>query len=154
MIKTHLETALFTRKSLLKIMESLREEQLQAIPEGFKNSIFWNIAHLLVTPQLIWYKRCGQAMRINEDFIARYAKGSVPSEVIPVGDIAYVKENLLTSINLAIEDLEKGVFQNYEPYMTSTGIELDSIEKAMEFSSFHDGIHLGIVLSQRKLVKK
>ena len=152
MIKTHLETALFTRKALLKIMVGLSEDQLQKIPQGFKNSIFWNIAHLLVTPQLLWYKRCGLPMKIDDDFASRYAKGTAPSKVIPEGDLEYLKKHLLETIDLARKDLESGTFKEYDPYMTSTGIELNSIEKAMEFSGFHDGIHLGIVLSQRKLV--
>jgi len=30
---------------------------------------------------------------------------------------------------------------------------LTSLEEALQFSAFHDGIHLGVVLSLKKLVK-
>ena len=40
----------------------------------------------------------------------------------------------------------------FKPYMTSTGIGLNNIEDAISFSTYHDGIHLGIVISQMKIV--
>jgi hypothetical protein len=36
--------------------------------------------------------------------------------------------------------------------MTSTGIELKTIDDALGFSTFHDGIHLGVVLSLMKII--
>jgi len=42
--------------------------------------------------------------------------------------------------------------ENYKSYMTSTNIELCDIEDALTFSNFHDGIHLGVVLSIMKIV--
>jgi hypothetical protein len=36
--------------------------------------------------------------------------------------------------------------------MTSAEIELKSVEDAISFSAYHDGIHLGIVLSLLKIV--
>ena len=146
------ETALFTRKALINLMEAKSREELVKIPENFSNSIFWNIAHLLVTPQLLCYRRSGLEIRIDEEMVAKYGKGTKPTEVILDKDIDYVKEHLLKSIATLRDDYYKGVFSNYEPYLTSTKIELSSIKEALNFSAFHDGIHLGIILSLKKIV--
>ena len=132
-------------------MESRNFENLIRIPAGFNNSIFWNIAHLLVTQQLLCYKLSGLDLMIDEDMVSRYGKGAVATAEVSIEDIEYVKNNLLKmTINLK-EDYTKESFKQFKPYMTSTGIELLDIDDALKFSGFHDGIHLGIVLSLMKI---
>ena len=45
---------------------------------------------------------------------------------------------------------EKGVFNSFQPYTTSTNSTLKSFEEAMEFNNFHEGIHLGYILALKK----
>lgn len=146
------ETALFTRVSLLNILESKSYEKLVDIPENFKNSIFWNIAHLLVTQQLLCYKLSGLEIKIDQDLVSKYGKGATAIAEVEPSDIEYVKDNLVSAMAQTKEDFINGLFENFTPYMTSTGIELKSVEDAISFSTFHDGIHLGIVLSLMKIV--
>lgn len=147
-----IETALFTRVSLLNILESKSYEELVHIPEKFKNSIFWNIAHLLVTQQLLCYKLSGLEIKIDQDLVGKYGKGATAITEVEPSDIQYVKDNLVAAMTQTKEDFDNGLFVNFTPYMTSTGIELKSVEDAIAFSTFHDGIHLGIVLSLMKIV--
>jgi hypothetical protein len=146
------ETALFTRSSLLKILEKKSYEELVKIPENFRNSIFWNIAHLLVTQQLLCYRLSGLEINIDEDMVEKYGKGSVATENVKESDIEYVKEHLLTAMKETHKDYSRGLFKDFKAYMTSTEIELKSVEDAISFSAYHDGIHLGIVLSLMKIV--
>ena len=147
------ETAVFTRKALLQILENLTEEQMLRIPEPHRNSVFWNVAHLMVTHQLLIYRLSGHPLRIEEGLVERYGKGSMATEEVSDDDIGFVRENIVPLCERAQQDYEKGLFQTYKPYMTSTGIELTSLGEALEFSTFHDGIHLGVVLSLKKLVE-
>ena len=146
------ETAIFTRKSLVKILDGMSEESMLKIPETHRNSVFWNVAHLMVTQQLLAYKLSGLPLNIEDSFDERYAKGSEATEAVATEDIIFVKENLVLLSEKVEQDFSAGLFKTYKSYMTSTGIELTSIEGAMKFSSFHDGIHLGVVLSLKKLV--
>jgi len=146
------ETALFTRVSLLKILESKTYEELVHIPKNFNNSIFWNVAHLLVTQQLLCYKMSGLDIKIDQDMVGKYGKGAIAITEVEPSDIEYVKDNLVAAMAQTKEDYYNGLFTNFTPYMTSTGIELKNIEDAAGFSAFHDGIHLGIVLSLLKIV--
>jgi len=147
------ETALFTRKALLQILENLTQEQMLRIPEPHRNSVFWNVAHLMVTQQLLMYRLSGMPLHIEEGFVECYGKGSVASEEVSSEDIEFVRKNIIPLCERAQRDYEKGLFQSYKPYMTSTGIELKSLEDGLKFSAFHDGIHLGVILSLKKLVE-
>ena len=48
-----------SRALLLKELDGLTLDQIHAIPAGFKNNIAWNVAHLVVTQQLLHYKLSG-----------------------------------------------------------------------------------------------
>jgi hypothetical protein len=146
------ETAIFTRSAMLSILEELTEEQLAMIPEGHRNNIFWNIAHVMVTQQLLLYGLSGLPLLLDSDFIKRFTKGSTAVAEVIEEDLDLVRENLLPLSQRAQEDFGRGVFSEYKPYMTSTGIELKTIEEGISFSTYHDGIHLGVVLSLKKLV--
>lgn len=146
------ETALFTRSSLLKVLDSKQYDELVKIPENFKNSIFWNIAHLLVTQQLLCYRLSGQEIKIDNDMVDKYGKGAMATEEVDIKDIQYVKDHLIKATQELEKDYHNGLFVNFKSYMTSTGIELTSVEDAVSFSALHDGIHLGVVLSLLKIV--
>lgn len=145
------ESALFTRARMLKVLDQTPYNSLVKIPDNFQNSIFWNIAHVLVTQQLLCYKLTGQELRIDPALVDKYAKGTVPTENVDEADIAYVKTHLVEAMKQTIIDYDKGLFKTFISYPTSTGIDLNSIEEAISFNSFHDGIHLGVVLSLMKL---
>ena len=52
-MEMHFETFKQSRKIISGIVSELNNEQLNAIPPGFNNNIAWNVAHLLVSEQLL-----------------------------------------------------------------------------------------------------
>ena len=84
--------------------------------------------------------------------VTKYGKGSLATESIDESDIIYVKDELVNAMKNTFEDYKNGMFKEFKPYMTSTGIELKTIDDALGFSTFHDGIHLGVVLSLMKII--
>ena len=151
-MKILFDTAVFNRQAMLDILKGLSADQFSKIPEGHRNSIFWNIAHVMVTQQLLLYGLSGLPLLIDKTLVERYSKGTLAMPEIPEGDVEFVKENLVDLSKQSEEDWNKGLFQSYKPYMTSTGIELKTIQDGVAFSGYHDGIHLGVVLSLRKLI--
>ena len=140
------------RVLILKIIEHLSVEQLNKIPDGFKNNIAWNIAHLVVTHQLLCYKNSGLNILVPEEMIERYKKGTAPTNNMNEEEIAYVKEQLLALIDTFKEDYNANIFNEYTAYPTSVHITLNNIDEAFQFNNYHEGIHLGIILSLIKHV--
>ena len=61
-----------SRKMAAPYLEKYTLEQLNTIPEGFSNTIFWNIAHIVVTQQLLVYKLSGLPMQVSDDLVEKY----------------------------------------------------------------------------------
>lgn len=69
-MQKHFEILLKTRQLLLKITENLTDEQLNKIPQGFKNNIAWNIGHLVV---MQWFAATG-SWRLERSTVYTYKK--------------------------------------------------------------------------------
>jgi hypothetical protein len=140
------------RVLMLQLIDGLSIEQLNKIPAGSKNNIAWNIAHLVVTQQVLCYKFSGVTCLIADEMIDLYKKGTVPSKEVTSKEFDELKELFITLALQFEEDYKKRIFENYTAYTTSVNVTLTDITSAATFNLFHEGIHLGAVLGLRKLV--
>jgi hypothetical protein len=141
-----------SRNMISKILENHTLEQLNKIPEGFSNNLIWNIGHIIVTQQLLVYKLSGLPMMVPEQMVDKYKKGTKPEQDVTQSEVEEIRSLLFTTIEKTKEDFANGIFKNYNEYPTSTGFVLTSAEGAMNFNNFHEGLHIGILMSLRKLV--
>ncbi|MEL4306803.1 DinB family protein [Joostella sp. CR20] len=134
-----------SRKAVLKATENLSEEQINQIPTGFKNNIAWNVIHLLVTQQLLCYKLAGQPMYVSDALVNDYRKGTAPNPEKPVSleDFNAYKEELMLNIERIKQDYKS--ITSYNSYTTSVGMTLASIEDAITFNNYHEGLHTGFI---------
>lgn len=151
-MKNDINILRITRTNILNLISSLSVEQLNRIPEGFNNNIIWNVAHNVVTQQLLVYRLSGVDIRIDENLIDKYRKGSKPSNEVSTEEIELVKGLLLDTVDWMEEDYENGLFQSYKEYTTSYNITLSSTEDAIRFNNTHEGLHLGYAMALKKLV--
>jgi hypothetical protein len=140
------------RANMLSLMKPLHLDQLNLVPEGFRNNLIWNFGHVIVTQQLLCYGLSGLKLHIDEAMVEAYRKGSAPE-----GDLN--QETLTEIIRLSEETLVKfqhdyaqGIFENFKLYPTSFGVELSRVEEAFQFNLAHEAMHLGTMMAMRKLV--
>lgn len=141
-----------SRQLTLNIIKNLTNEQLNTIPKGFNNNIAWNIAHLLVTQQLLCYKLSGLDCLVSNEMISNFQKGSAPNYTISDEEFTVIKKQFLQFPVTLAEDYSKGIFKNYTEYTTSVKVTLYTIEDGIDFNLYHEGIHLGVILQLLKFV--
>ena len=141
------------RKRLVEILGNTSEADLQAIPAGFRNNIWWNAAHILVVQQLLCYKLTNLPLLIDASWVAAYAKGTFPGALPGEEERHKVQEQLVGTVAKLQEDYQAGRFGSYTPYTTSAGVTLRSIEDGILFNLYHEGLHLGAIQSLQKALK-
>lgn len=141
-----------SRTMVSKILENHTLEQLNKIPEGFTNNLIWNMGHIIVTQQLLVYKLSGLPMMVSDELVEKYRKGTKPEQDATQAEVDEIKALLFSTIEKTKEDYNAGIFKNYTEYPTSTGFVLTSAVGAITFNNFHEGVHIGIMLSIRKFV--
>lgn len=142
------------RKILYKILKRTPPELLFEIPEGYRNNIWWNIAHVVATQQILMYKLSNLPPRIDDSLIQKFRKGTLPDTNPTDEEIDHIAAFLLSTAEWAQEDYENGVFKEYNEYKTSTKVTLRNVEDALAFNLYHEGLHLGVILSLEKILLK
>ncbi len=137
----------------LRILEKYGLEQLNHIPEGFKNNMIWNIGHIIVAQQGLVYRLSNIPMNISMDMYEMYKNGSFPTGQTSQQEVDELKHLLIDLIDKTEADYKTNVFVEFHPYQTQTGFMLSTFQEMIQFNNYHEGLHLGIVMSLRKFVK-
>lgn len=140
------------REALCEELEHLSLGQLNYIPPTHNNNIFWNIAHCLAVQQILCYRLSGLPLRVEKSIITDYSRGTRPTQAVDQQMVEDLHDLLLTSVDWLEEDLEQGVFKNYNPYTVAFDTHLTNIQEALRFNNVHEGIHCGYILALKKLL--
>lgn len=151
-MKDILEITKTSRNMVSKLIQGFTLEQLNKVPAGFNNNLIWNVAHIVVTQQILVYKLAGLPMMISDDLVEKYKKGTKTEHEASQEEVDEILVLLHKTIAQTEIDIDNNLFQNFTEYPTSTGFVLKSNIESMSFNNFHEGIHLGVILAIRKLV--
>lgn len=141
-----------SRNLYLKYLETYSLEQLNKIPEGFSNNLIWNIAHAIVSQQKLVYVLSGLPMHISQEMLEKYQNGSKPDGKVTQQEVDEIKSLLMSTINQTKSDFENGIFKAFNPYQTKTGFYLGTLQEAIEFNNYHEGLHYGIMMQIKKFI--
>ncbi|MET3731075.1 DinB family protein [Moheibacter stercoris] len=151
-MEKHFEDLAQIRKNLISYLMAYDVKRLSYIPMGFKNNIFWNCAHVLVTQQLMTYYLTDNEMLVDNDWVMRYKKGTFGDPNATEDDV----HKLIKLLQSTQVRLKKDYFDEelayFRPYETSFGIKLETIEDAIRFNNLHESLHLGYVMALSKSI--
>lgn len=137
------------RRLLSKFLEKFSLDQLNTVPKGYRNSIFWNVAHTVVTQQLLVYGLSNRPLLVDSDLVKTYKKDTKTVHEATEKELALVKTLLFSTIEQTKTDYDNGMFKNFTPYTTSLNVTLSNVDEAIQFNTFHEGIHLGYILAMK-----
>ncbi|WP_034042674.1 DinB family protein [Wocania ichthyoenteri] len=137
-----------------KIIDENTLEDLNKVPKGFNNNIIWNIAHVVVSEQLLAYKLSGLQSVLSDEMINKYRKDTKPENDVTQDEVNDIKRLLFSTLENTKADYNNNVFKTYNTYTVSTtGNTLNNIDEALQFILTHEGIHYGYVLALLKAIK-
>jgi hypothetical protein len=141
-----------SRERLLQLVEGLSIEQILHRPDGCNNHLGWNFCHVLATQQLLTYGLAAQPFVFEQSVIDTFRKGTKGEDNISSEFWSTMKEMAIaTSVRLEA-DYQAGLFNSFRAYDTSFGYHLSSIEDAIIFNNVHEGLHLGYMMCQKRLL--
>lgn len=152
-MKNVLEQTLQLRKGFYHILKTTPREELLKIPNGYNNNIWWNIAHIVATQQILIYKLSGVPVGVSLEFIDKFKKGGTPNGTATDEEIEQVKKLLFSTIEKTIADYDGGLFENFKEYPTSAGVTLKNVDDSISFNHFHEGLHIGAIFALQRAVK-
>jgi hypothetical protein len=146
------DICLKNRNILEGFLNQFSLDELNKIPDGFSNNLIWNIAHVIVTQQLLVYGNSQLPMLVSDEMVAKYRKGTKAEHDVNQEEVNEIKTLLFSTLEKTQDDYFNGHFKNYIEYTVSTKSTLTNVEQALEFNNFHEGIHLGYILALKKSI--
>ncbi len=140
------------RKLHLNFFENYTLDQLNKIPVGFNNNLIWNIGHIIATQQKLIYKGANLQGYLSDEIFNRYKSGTKPTEPVSQTEADELKSLLISLIAKTKTDFTKGIFKSYNERTTGIGFHLTSLQDAFECNNYHEGLHLGYMMSIRKFL--
>lgn len=141
-----------SRKFYRDLVDGYTPEQLNKVPDGFSNNLIWNVGHIIVAQQSVVYRLSGLPMNVPEALFEQYKPGTRPERTVTPEEIHELKLLLQSLVERTLEDLGNGKFRQFTERTTATGFHLASLEDALTFNNYHEGLHLGYMMSIRKFV--
>ena len=141
-----------SRNLYLEYFEKFTLEQLNKIPDGFNNNLIWNIGHIIVAQQALIYKGSNLNGYVSDELFGLYKPNTKPTGLTTEIEVKDLKNLLISLLEKTETDFYNGKFITYNERMTGTGFHLNSLLDAFEFNNYHEGLHLGYIMSIRKFI--
>ena len=151
-MKINFETMKFSRTRISELIEPLSVKQFNKIPEGLNTNIIWNIGHILASQQLFMYKKTNLPFTIDSEIITKYKSGSKVPTNVSEEEINQIKGLLFSTLEQVERDYYDSTFMQFESFTTKRGVPIETIEDAVSFHTFHEGVHLGWLWTISKLM--
>lgn len=148
------EILIKTRSNVSDLLGKISFEETQIIPLTFNNNIYWNAAHLLATQQILINKFAGLPYTLDADFIDKYKKGTKPEGRVSLEEFNQVRSNLVKQAELVKSLYPEIAGKTFEPYLTSFGITLSTVEESIVYNNVHEAIHFGYMKALANIIRK
>jgi hypothetical protein len=156
LLRNFTDLRVFNLKFLANIREdeALQVPRVPQFPESFRNSLHWQLGHLLFTQGITLYDWCGVASPIPKGFAAYFGLGTSPEDydsLVPDWD------QLLALAAVQVRALPKDVAGRLErplgkPYKLMN-ITMTTAGETLPFLIAHEGEHLAHIKRLRKAVR-
>jgi uncharacterized damage-inducible protein DinB len=134
------------RKDVAERLAPLAEEEALRIPAGSRNSIHWNVGHVLHVHLAHWYTRRGQPMPVDYGWKVYFREGKSPADY----DAGTPSWSLLMNLYREYSTDLAGRFADLlgEPLAAPfdyLGTRFETVDDDLRLLIFHEGEHYVIV---------
>lgn len=151
-VQASLYTLSESRRLGLDLLKNTSSEELVFIPDGFSNNILWLAGHIYLVQLRLTYSLSRIDIDIPQWITDSFANGTSPKDWKTTPSIDFIIQNFDKAPNQLMEDLSNKKFIEFTPYTTKMGTQLNTLNEAIAFNNFHEGLHLGQMLNIRRII--
>lgn len=110
------EIIAFVRQQMVDMLDGLSVEQINRVPEGLRNNLIWNLAHVIVVQEGYLYQKASQTLNLDPAMIAAYGNGTFPQDRVEQDEIDRVKALALSTADRLAQDAQGDALNAFEPF--------------------------------------
>lgn len=143
----------FVRQAVLSEVKDVTEETADKMPEGFRNTIRWNLGHIYVVQESLVVGLAGGSPECSDSYKDLFAPGTKPADW--QGEVPSLSElkATLEQQPLRLKERFAGRLEEKaaKPF-TPGNLVLDTIEGLVNFTLYHEGLHTGNIKGLKRSI--
>lgn len=144
----------FARNNTLKVAEGITEENADIIPDGYPNSLRWQLGHIYVAVERIVFHFSNEIPNLPEGFIDFFKPGSKTTDWnLTPPSIEEILPLLSKQLIRVKETFEGRLDEKIENPFTMGSLKLETIGELLSYATFHENEHIGTIKSLKNGLK-
>lgn len=138
----------FARNATLKVAQGITEENADIIPNGFPNSLRWQLGHIYVAVEGIVFRFANEIPHLPEGYLDLFKTGTkITDWQITPPSLEELHPLLSQQVNRVKETFSGRLDEKIEnPFIMGT-LKLETIGELLSYAAFHESEHIGIMKS-------
>lgn len=130
-----------------KSIESITEEMADEMPLGYKNTIRWNLGHILAVTDAFLFNFDEIPMYLSEEYFGMFKSGSKPADwqtqPPSLDELSFMFKGQMEHIKKHLEQrsLDEKTVNTFNLY----GNPQETLGEVLNFCLYHEGFHLGYI---------
>jgi uncharacterized damage-inducible protein DinB len=138
----------FARNVTLKVAQGITEENADVIPNGYSNSLRWQLGHIYVSVEGIVFHFANEIPNLPEGYMELFNTGTKPSEWKSTPpSIEEILPLLSEQVKRVRETFSGRLDEKIAQPLPIGSLQLETIGELLSFASFHESEHIGIIKS-------
>jgi hypothetical protein len=144
----------FARMITLKVAEGITEENADLIPDGFPNSLRWQLGHIYTSVEGIVFHFANETMNLPQNYGELFNTGTRPVDWNTTPPtIEEIKSLLSEQMKRVRETFEGRLDEKIQNPLPIGPLTLETIGELISFASFHESEHIGVIKTMNHAVK-
>ncbi|MFD0675769.1 MULTISPECIES: DinB family protein [unclassified Paenibacillus] len=138
------------RERTLQQLDLTSEETADVMPPGYRNTLRWNLGHILTVQENLVFKLCGEPFSLPDEYPGLFNNGTKPADwqtepptlELIKQQLAEQTERIKDKLSLRLDEMLPQPFKG-----------IDTVGGMIGFSLYHEGVHTGYMMSLRKSIQ-
>ncbi|WP_456272958.1 DinB family protein [Bacillus sp. AK031] len=142
----------FIRMRTVAALDNTTEEMADLIPDGFKNSIRWNLGHIYLSHENLIHSFVKEKGHIPEGFVKLFGFNTYPDmwEASPPS-LKELRDLLAEQPKRLREAFEGRLSERGEkPFKMTDEISFETLGEVVSFANWHEGLHQGATTTLKR----
>lgn len=140
-----------TRGNLLKEINGIKQENVDVKPEGFNNTIHWQIGHILTVTEQFMFGFPKQTTFLPSNYIEWFGNGSKPADW---GNEVPTVDTLATQLEDQLERIKKIPSERFREQLPKPFLGLETVSELASMALYHEANHLGQIHIINRMISK
>lgn len=144
----------FIRSRTILALESIPEEIADTMPAGFNNNIRWHVGHIFTVQEQLTFYFAKEPLNLPENFKEWFANKTKPADWKEAPPALETLKGLLAEQTFRIKQVFGGRLDEKvpKPFILGDGIQLETIGELLNFTLYHEGVHLGFINALKRAI--